>query len=90
MRGTEQRRPRRGRPIQIQAQKSHLSESDRQTGARSAPEFEKGDNGADISVRRMAGALGGEVPRSTLRASRRQRLPPATTPGLGKSHGLKF
>ena len=51
-----------------------------QTGARSAPEFEKDDHGADISVRRMAGALGGEVPKPTLRGSRRQLLPPATTP----------
>ena len=56
-----------------------------QTGASSAPEFEKGDHGADISVRRMAGALGGEVPKSTLRGSRRQLLPPATTPALGKA-----
>ena len=31
-----------------------------QTGASSAPEFEKGDHGADISVRR------GEVPKVTL------------------------
>ena len=56
-----------------------------QTGASSAPEFEKGDHGADISVRRMAGALGGEVPKATLRGSRRQLLPPATTPASGKA-----
>ena len=56
-----------------------------QTGASSAPEFEKGDHGADIPVRRMAGALGGEVPKSTLRGSRRQLLPPATTPVSGKA-----
>ena len=38
-----------------------------ETGASSPPEFEKGDDhGADISVRRMAGAFGGEVPKSTL------------------------
>ena len=56
-----------------------------QTGASSAPEFENGNHGADIFVRRMAGALGGEVPKSTLRASRRQLLPPATTPASGKA-----
>ena len=56
-----------------------------QTGASSAPEFEKGDHGADISVRRIAGALGVEVPKSTLRGSRRQLLPPATTPASGKA-----
>ena len=56
-----------------------------QTGASSAPEFEKGDHGADIPVRRMAGALGGEVPKSTLRGSRRQLLPPATTRASGKA-----
>ena len=37
-----------------------------QTGASSAPELEKCDHGADISVRRMAGALAGEVPKRTL------------------------
>ena len=56
-----------------------------QTSASSAPEFEKGDHGAGTSVRRMAGALGGEVPKSTLRGSRRQLLPPATTPASGKA-----
>ena len=56
-----------------------------QTGASSAPGFEKGDHGADISVRRMAGALGGEVPESTLQGSRRRLLPPATIPVSGKA-----
>ena len=56
-----------------------------QTGASSAPEFEKGDHGADISVRRMAGALGGEVPKSTPRGSRRQLLPPAKTTASGNA-----
>ena len=58
-----------------------------QTGASSAPEFEKGDHGAVISIRRMADALGGEVPQSTLRGSRRQLLPPATTPASGEATG---
>ena len=56
-----------------------------QTGGSSALEFEKGDHGADISVRRIAGALGVEVHRSTLRGSRREFLPPATTPASGKA-----
>ena len=55
-----------------------------QTGASSAPEFEKRDHGADISVRRMAGALGWEVLKSTLRGGRRQLLPRTTTPASGK------
>ena len=56
-----------------------------QTGASSALEFEKGDHGVDISVRRMTGGLGGEVPKSTLGGSRRQLLPPATTSASGKA-----
>ena len=56
-----------------------------QTGASSAPEFENGNHGADIFVRRMAAVLGGEVHQPTLRGSRRQLLPPATTHASGKA-----
>ena len=60
-----------------------------QTGASSAPEFEKGDHGADISVRRIAGALGVKIPKPTLRGSRRQLLPPATTESVGPCLALR-
>ena len=56
-----------------------------QTGASSVPEFENGNHGADISVRRMAGALSGKVPMPKLRGNRYQLLLSATTPASAKA-----